>query len=79
MENGIKLENLKKLYALRGLSLADSGELSTLGGWLTAKHLSAEFEGDQPKQVSYRSVQGKHDLPQVYSVAQGQMRSNFPE
>lgn len=78
MESGAKFEYLKKLYALRGLTLTDNGDLSTPGGWLTAKHVSADFEGDQPKQVVYRSVQGKHDIPQVYEVVQGAMARNFP-
>ena len=77
MESGAKLENLKKAYALRGLSLADSGELTTPNGWVTCLHVSAEFSGDTPTKISYRSKQGIHDAIQVYDVKNGAMVPNF--
>jgi hypothetical protein len=77
MESGAKFENLKKAYALRGLSLAPSGELSTPGGWVTCLHVEAQFNGDVPTQVSYRSKQGIHDAIQTYAVKAGAMVPNF--
>jgi len=77
MESGAKFENLKKAYALRGLSLAESGELTTPGGWLTCLHVEAKFNGDTPISISYRSKQGIHDPIQTYSLKDGAMVPNF--
>jgi hypothetical protein len=77
METGAKFENLKKAYHLRGLTLAENGELSTPGGWLTCIHVDAQFNGDVPTQISYRSKQGIHDAIQVYKVEAGAMVPNF--
>ena len=77
METGAKLENLKKAYALRGLTLAENGELSTPGGWLTCLHIEAQFNGDVPTRISYRSKQGIHDSTQTYDVKSGAMVPNF--
>jgi hypothetical protein len=77
MESGAKFENLKKAYLLRGLSLAENGDLSTPSGWLTCTHVEAQFNGDMPTQISYRSKQGIHDAIQVYKVNDGAMVPNF--
>ena len=77
METGAKFENLKKAYLLRGLTLAENGELTTPGGWLTCLHVDAQFNGDTPTQISYRSKTGIHDAVQVYQVKDGAMVPNF--
>ncbi len=77
MESGAKFESLKKIYALRGLSLAENGELSTPGGWVTCKHVEARFDGDAPVSISYRSKTGIHDAVQTYDVKNGAMVPNF--
>jgi hypothetical protein len=77
MESGAKFENLKKAYALRGLSLAENGDLSTPGGWVTCLHMEAQFNGDLPTKISYRSKQGIHELIQTYAVKDSAMVPNF--
>jgi hypothetical protein len=77
METGAKFENLKAAYALRGLTLSESGELTTPGGWLTCLHIEAQFSEDMPTQIRYRSKQGIHDAIQTYAVKDGLMTQNF--
>jgi hypothetical protein len=77
METGAKFDHLKKAYLLRGLTLAENGELSTPAGWVTCIHVDAQFNGDVPSQISYRSKQGIHDAIQVYNVKNGAMVPNF--
>ncbi len=77
MESGAKFDNLKKIYALRGLNLAENGDLSTPGGWVTCTHVEARFDGDKPVVITYRSKTGIHDAVQTYDVKDGAMVPNF--
>ena len=77
MESGAKLESLKKAYLLRGLSLAENGELSTPGGWVTCLHVAAKFDGDNAVEIQYRSKTGIHDSIQTYAVKDGAMVPNY--
>jgi hypothetical protein len=77
MESGAKFEQMKKAYALRGLTLAENGDLSTPAGWHTGFHVEAKFNGDTLASLSYRSKNGPHDLVQVYSVKDGAMETNY--
>jgi hypothetical protein len=77
MESGAKFENLKKAYLLRGLTLTENGELHTPAGWLTCLHVGAEFNGDVPTKIQYRSKVGLHDAIQTYDVKDGAMVPNY--
>ena len=77
MESGAKLENLKRAYLLRGLSLNEAGELTTPAGHVTCLHVGAEFNGDQPTKIQYRSKVGLHDAIQTYDVKDGAMVPNY--